>query len=41
MNVKKAAIHYHFPSKNDLGVAVIRRAHGHLDDVMPSSPTFS
>jgi AcrR family transcriptional regulator len=26
MNVKNAAIHYHFPSKNDLGVAVIRRA---------------
>jgi TetR/AcrR family transcriptional repressor of nem operon len=26
MNVKNAAIHYHFPTKNDLGVAVIRRA---------------
>jgi TetR/AcrR family transcriptional regulator, transcriptional repressor for nem operon len=26
INVKNAAIHYHFPSKNDLGVAVIRRA---------------
>jgi TetR/AcrR family transcriptional repressor of nem operon len=26
MNVKNAAIHYHFPSKSDLGVAVIRRA---------------
>lgn len=26
MKVKNAAIHYHFPSKNDLGVAVIRRA---------------
>jgi TetR/AcrR family transcriptional regulator, transcriptional repressor for nem operon len=26
MNVKNAAIHYHFPLKNDLGVAVIRRA---------------
>jgi TetR/AcrR family transcriptional repressor of nem operon len=27
MNVKNAAIHYYFPSKDDLGVAVIRRAH--------------
>jgi TetR/AcrR family transcriptional repressor of nem operon len=26
LNVKNAAIHYHFPSKKDLGVAVIRRA---------------
>lgn len=25
MRVKNAAIHYHFPSKNDLGLAVIRR----------------
>jgi len=26
LNVKNAAIHYHFPSKKDLGVEVIRRA---------------
>lgn len=26
LNVKNAAIHYHFPSKKDLGVAVIQRA---------------
>ena len=26
LNVKTAAIHYHFPSKKDLGVAVIKRA---------------
>jgi TetR/AcrR family transcriptional repressor of nem operon len=26
LNVKNAAIHYHYPSKKDLGVAVIQRA---------------
>lgn len=26
LNVKNAAIHYHYPTKKDLGVAVIRRA---------------
>ncbi len=26
LNIKNAAIHYHFPSKKDLGVAVIQRA---------------
>ena len=26
LNVKNAAIHYHFPSKTDLGIAVVRNA---------------
>ena len=26
LNVKNAAVHYHFPTKTDLGVAIIRRA---------------
>ena len=26
MNIKNASIHYHFPKKTDLGVAIIQRA---------------
>lgn len=26
LNIKNAAVHYHFPTKKDLGVAVVRRA---------------
>ena len=32
LNVKNAAIHYHFPSKKDLGVAVIERAQSRFDE---------
>jgi AcrR family transcriptional regulator len=32
LNVKNAAIHYHFPSKKDLGVAVIERAQARFNE---------
>lgn len=30
IGIRKASIHHHFPSKADLGVAVVRRLHEHL-----------
>jgi TetR/AcrR family transcriptional regulator, transcriptional repressor for nem operon len=31
LNIKNASIHYHFPQKTDLGVAIIRRAVGRFE----------
>ncbi len=31
LNIKNASIHYHFPKKTDLGVAIIRRANKRFD----------
>lgn len=43
LNVKNAAIHYHFPAKKDLGLAVIRRAQSRFKkwDVMLSNQDIS
>lgn len=32
LGIKNAAVHYHFPSKADLGLAVVKRYHRQFDD---------
>ena len=34
LGIRKASIHYHFPSKTDLGVAVVDRYMARLDDAL-------
>ena len=39
LGIRTASIHYHFPSKSDLGLAVLRRyAQGFFDTVAPPDP---
>lgn len=36
LGIRKASIHYHFPSKTDLGIATIERYRSRFDDVLQS-----
>ncbi|EAR11126.1 TetR/AcrR family transcriptional regulator [Reinekea blandensis] len=43
LGIKSASVHYHFPTKSDLGIAVVRRYNDRFANALsdPSSPTMT
>lgn len=41
LNIKNASIHYHFPSKTDLGIAVLRKQRDGLKSLIEANSTKS
>lgn len=41
LNIKSASVHYHFPSKSDLGIAVAERYNRRFENALPDPTTSS